>query len=503
MTSRYRTAARIWVRRTSGEDSSDPRRDIGFIAYSVFLLAMICLVPIVRLLLLSLITPAASEFLSSESAARIVGASAVGICVAALWAGRFQGPATLPPFLTYALAGSEIPRYVVFRRPLLIAASWVVGLVTSVAVLLAASMWVQAGASFVAAILIIASWFLLGLIAFCLWQVSQVFPRSCGFAALLLIVLGVGMWLNPNLSFALPFGWPSVVFSGDSYSAVAVGGLALIAAICVTVLPRLLERLEHTDLIERSIRLAQARAQVFVMEFGRASSMYREPPRLLRTMGAVRPSSNTCMTICRQDLLAPLRSPVRLVTSLVCVISAGLLMGFATALGPISIVLGLVAGLLSYAGIGALAEGLRLAADQVSDLPLFGISDRSLVGSHLIVPAIGGILFAGAGAVIGTQVGSGSVIDGVTTAAILAVTTVAAVLMSALKGPMPVQLLNSVPSPMGDPMVFTRAVWALDGPVASASVGIAASVVVTAPLLAPIVAVIVGVVLVRRWVHRR
>ena len=131
----------IWRNRTVDSDHPEPRRDVGFIIYAVILLSVICLVPIIRLLFLSLVSPSASSVLASPVAERTAFAVAVIVCVTALWGGRFQGPATLPPFLTYALAGSDIPRLLTYRRPLLIAASWVLGMLTAASILVAASMW--------------------------------------------------------------------------------------------------------------------------------------------------------------------------------------------------------------------------------------------------------------------------------------------------------------------------------------------------------------------------
>ncbi|QQB13684.1 DUF6297 family protein [Brevibacterium casei] len=472
--------------------------------YSAALLAVICVVPIIRLLYLSLITPGASSALSSDCAANVVGVSAVGLCAAALWAGRFQGPAALPPFLTYALASSVVPRYMVYRKPLFLAGSVVAGLTTAGAVLLVSSMWATGTASLGGGGLIVASWFLTGVVAFCFWQIGQNFPRSSALAAIGIVVAGIIVWLNPSLSVVLPFAWPSTVFSSSQFASWAVVGLTILAAVCLVVLPALLERLDHSDLVERSIRLAQARAQIFVMEFGRASLMYRQPPKRLRTMRAARASQSFWITICRQDLLTPLRTPIRLVTGLVCATSAGLLLGLASAMGPMSIVVGAIAGILGYVGMGAFSDGLRLAADHASDLPLFGVSDQALVGSHLIVPFSIGVLFTSTGAAIGAQliVGS-SVVGAVLAATIFAVLIVATILMNALKGPMPVQLLTSVPTPMGDPMVLTRGIWALDGPVSAVFAGIAVSALLIAPATAAIVAGTVGFILVRRWNRRR
>ena len=58
--SQYSAAMSIWRNRTVDSDHPEPRRDVGFIIYAVILLSVICLVPIIRLLFLSLVSPSAS-----------------------------------------------------------------------------------------------------------------------------------------------------------------------------------------------------------------------------------------------------------------------------------------------------------------------------------------------------------------------------------------------------------------------------------------------------------
>ncbi|AZL05704.1 hypothetical protein CXR24_08975 [Brevibacterium aurantiacum] len=264
----------------------------------------------------------------------------------------------------------------------------------------------------------------------------------------------------------------------------------------------MLETQRFDDLLKRSIRLAQAQAQVFIMEFGQASSIYREPPRLLRRLKAVRPSRHVWITIARSDLYASPRSPIRLLTSLVCVLGAGLLVGLGSSLGPLAALLGLGAGALSYMGVGPLADGLRHGAAQVSDLPLYGISDRFLISVHAIFPIVVSGVVTTIGGLIGVQLTSGSILQVLVSSVGLSVLTVASILMSALKGPMPVQFLTSVPSPMGDPMVLTRAMWALDGLLTAIAAGMAVAALPTAPALTVVVAGIPLVLILRRWRYR-
>lgn len=488
----------IWRNRTVDSDHPEPRRDVGFIIYAVILLSVICLVPIVRLLFLSLVSPSASSVLASPVAERTAFAVAVIVCVTALWGGRFQGPATLPPFLTYALAGSDIPRLLTYRRPLLIAASWVLGMLTAASILVAASMWTTDIIFALDAALVVVSWICTATVVFCLWVTSQTFPRASAVSAILLLLVGGCVLFVPGLW----QGWPAEILSSGPGTVIALITWAALAVVGVCCLPRMLEAQRFDDLLKRSIRLAQAQAQVFIMEFGQASSIYREPPRLLRRMKAVRPSRHVWITIAISDLYASLRSPIRLLTSLVCVLGAGLLVGLGSSLGPLAALLGLGAGALSYMGVGPLADGLRHGAAQVSDLPLYGISDRFLISVHAIFPIVVSGVVTTIGGLIGVQLTSGSILQVLVSSVGLSVLTVASILMSALKGPMPVQFLTSVPSPMGDPMVLTRAMWALDGLLTAIAAGMAVAALPTAPALTVVVAGIPLVLILRRWRYR-
>lgn len=488
----------IWRNRTVDSDHPEPRRDVGFIIYAVILLSVICLVPIIRLLFLSLVSSTASAVLASPVAERTAFAVAVIVCVAALWGGRFQGPATLPPFLTYALAGSEIPRLTTYRRPLSIAALCVLGMLIAASILVATSMWTTGIISALDAALVVVSWLCTAIVVFCLWVTSQTFPRASAVAASVLLAVGGCVLFVPGAWQA----WPAEILSSGPGAAIALIAWAAFVVVGVCCIPRMLETQQFDDLLKRSIRLAQAQAQVFIMEFGQASSIYREPPRLLRTMKAVRPSRHVWITIARSDLYASLRSPIRLLTSLVCVFGTGLLVGFGSSLGPLAAPLGLGAGALSYMGVGPLADGLRHGAAQVSDLSLYGISDRFLISVHVIFPIFVSAVVATIGGLIGVQLTSGSILQVLVSTVSLSVLTVASILMSALKGPMPVQFLASVPSPMGDPMVLTRAMWALDGLLTAIAAGVAVSALSTAPVLMIVVAVIPLVLIARRWRYR-
>ncbi|WP_219618166.1 hypothetical protein, partial [Brevibacterium linens] len=126
----------------------------------------------------------------------------------------------------------------------------------------------------------------------------------------------------------------------------------------------------------------------------------------------------------------------------------------------------------------------------------------SRISVHVIFPIFFSAVVATIGGLIGVQLTSGSILQVLVSTVSLSVLTVASILMSALKGPMPVQFLASVPSPMGDPMVLTRAMWALDGLLTAIAAGVAVSALSTAPVLMIVVAVIPLVLIARRWRYR-
>ncbi|WP_145997496.1 hypothetical protein [Brevibacterium sp. 239c] len=375
---------------------------------------------------------------------------------------------------------------------------WVLGALIAASILVATSMWTTDIISALEATLVVVACLCTGIIVFCLWVTSQTFPRASGVTASVMLAVAGCVLFVPGTWQALP----AEILSSGSGTVIALIAWAATAVVAVCCLPRMLESQRFDDLLKRSVRLAQAQAQFFIMEFGQASSIYREPPRLLRTMRAVRPSRHVWITIASSDLYASMRSPIRLLTSLVCVFGAGVLVGLGSSLGPLAALLGLGAGTLSYMGVGPLADGLRHGAAEVSDLPLYGISDRFLISVHVIFPIFASAVVATIGGLIGVQMTSGSILQVVASTVGLSVLTVASILMSALKGPMPVQFLTSVPSPMGDPMVLTRAMWALDGLLTAIAAGAAVSALTSAPVLTIVVAAIPLVLIVRRWRYR-
>ena len=114
MNPQARAAIAVWRTRAS--------RGGGQRAFSVYLglmVALVVLAPVGRAVWLSASGPEGVALLAASAAPAIASLVATALWAGAFLLGRERGPALRPPFLTHALASSDIPIAVSFRGPLL------------------------------------------------------------------------------------------------------------------------------------------------------------------------------------------------------------------------------------------------------------------------------------------------------------------------------------------------------------------------------------------------
>lgn len=99
-------------------------------------------------------------------------------------------------------------------------------------------------------------------------------------------------------------------------------------------------------------------------------------------------------TIVRRDLLGLRRSPGQAFTGAGLTVVGAALGAVALTQVAAPVVLGAVAAGVLYFGFGALAEGLRLVADNAGTTPLLGLGFRAEATAHLVVPAGAFLLLA-------------------------------------------------------------------------------------------------------------
>ncbi len=145
------------------------------------------------------------------------------------------------------------------------------------------------------------------------------------------------------------------------------------------------------------------------------------------------------VVIVARDLLGLRRAPGALVTGLVLsgLAAYGLVHGSEPGVPSFVAFVSLVAG---YFGIGALAEGMRLQADNAGTPPMLGVDFRSEALAHLIVPSG---LYAAVSLVVGAaSVAAGASPRGVVWALLMTGLLGAAQLMAAFRGLPPISLFG-------------------------------------------------------------
>lgn len=152
---------------------------------------------------------------------------------------------------------------------------------------------------------------------------------------------------------------------------------------------------------------------------------------------------------------------------------------------------------LLYLSVGGWATGLRTAASAVGSAVLYGLADRERLLLHAIVPAVASIVFCAVGAAL-----TSGALAAVWVAAV-AVFTVLLQAFSSLRGPLPLELLTPIASPVGDLSVVNVLVWMGDAVLLAVVFGGSGTYLLTASPATAATALIGGVVIVVFWADAR
>ncbi|MGV8881965.1 MAG: hypothetical protein ACOH19_07405 [Rhodoglobus sp.] len=497
MSRRSRAALSLWRARTAGTTI-----DRAFALYLLLMLALVTMIPVGRAVWLSAA--------SSEGFALLSDAAAPGVAslvVAALWAGALllgttRGPVVLPPLLTHALAVSDLPRFDAFRSPLL-RSGVIVTIVCAVAAAVIATSLASHGLADMAGVArFIVVGAIVGVTSTVLWLVGQVFPRASVGGALGIVTIGWIGTIAPSVLEYAPWGWVGPAYptgeAGSSCIALAALALSLVALV-----PTLMNRLGFVALTAQAARWDSATAHATGLDFSSAMTIYQTRPHAARHLRAVRPSSHLAWTFVVRDAIGALRTPGRLIAGILALAAACTLVVTAFAPGMPGWLLGCVAGLIVFAGLGPLTEGIRHAASAVADFPLYGIGDERLIAYHTLFPlavtvtVTVGVVAVGS-AIMGVGIGAPMV-----GALALGLMTIIARVNNALKGGLPTVLLTPVPTAAGDPMAAVRILWALDAIVLSALARASAVLLFEAPIFGLSVGAAVIATGISRWRGRR
>ncbi|MFJ8673842.1 DUF6297 family protein [Streptomyces sp. NPDC093589] len=267
-----------------------------------------------------------------------------------------------------------------------------------------------------------------------------------------------------------PWGWaaqPVVDAAGGSAPgwAAALVALALLTAVAVVGAHRSAASVRNAQLRARAATAATVSSVIWSVELRAAKLAVAEalgngsggPPRRLPM-----PRSKYLVVVWR-DALALLRAPGRVGrAALWTAIAAAVAALGASADGGARVTAVVVALLLGYVAVGALAEPARLEADDLRRSAWSPFRFATLMLMHAIVPAVVGVVLALLAAVP-------FAVRGAPWALLLmplcAVPFAAAAVLAAVRGPVRTDLLfTGVPTPVGDPGFFVFLLWYVTAP---------------------------------------
>jgi hypothetical protein len=282
----------------------------------------------------------------------------------------------------------------------------------------------------------------------------------------------------------------------------ATAAACALAIALAASLPALMNRLSHAELAAQAARWDSATIHAAGMDFSTAAATYQARPHRGRRLRAVRPMNRLAVTFFIRDAVGATRTPGRLIAGILALTGAGALIVLALAPTTPSLLLGAVAGVLLFTGLGPLTDGMRHAAYVASDLPLYGISDAHLLTNHLLFPLIMTAIVLVTAVSVCAAITGIAVIPPLLSALTLALLTLVARVSNALKGPLQPALLAPIPTPMGDLGAAIRLIWALDAVLVTAIAGVSATLILQAPI--PLVGITSAMlaVAVHRWRRR-
>lgn len=492
-------AIRIWRARNTRTSG-----DRGYAIYMVLMLTLVAVAPVARAAWLTVTSTEGISLLSSSTATEITALVVAGLWAGALLLGRDRGPALRPPFLTHALATSDLAGSDAFRGPFLRAGALVTAATSAIAALIGAGLASDGTVDPLAAVAFVAVGALVGVITTMAWLAGQVFPRAAVALALGVFVLGVITAAVPALQSFTPWGWVGLAYPGSGlpHSHAAFIALIALSAMLVIATPILMNRLGLAELMAQAARWDSATAHATGMDFSAAATVYQRRPQVGRRFRAVRPLRRQAMTFLIRDAIGAVRTPGRLVVGVLALATAGALTALAFSPASPGWALGAAAGVILFAGLGPLTDGIRHAASIASDVPLYGISDEQLLARHAFFPLAVLIIVLLAASVVCAVTAGLAATGPITGSLALGLLALVARISDAVKGPLPPALLTPIPTPMGDLGAAVRLAWSFDGLLLAAFAGAAAALVFESPLLLLGAAVVLVGSGLNRWRHR-
>ncbi|KQO10330.1 hypothetical protein ASF06_09155 [Agreia sp. Leaf244] len=503
------------IRRARGEGSS--RGDVVYAVYAGVMVAAIVGVPIVRAVVLYLAEPAAFAVLV-DVGPTVSGTVFALACAAFVALGGVRGQALLSPFLVFAVAGGGHPRRRTLLQPVVRSVLLLAVAAAAIALLPALVVAGVGDATVGGAIAFAGAGALVGVVCGGCWLLGQRVTAAVRAWIFVGVLATWAVWVVvPGSAGVLPWGWFASLFPSGGPGAdladaadaalgwAALGGLGVLAAAALAVVPMLLDGLRGPELLSQAQRWQTAGTLAFTGDLAMAMGEFRAVPRRGRRLAAIG-GGGLALMFARRDLVGSLRTPARFALACAGCVGFGLLITVAVgASGPGVWIAACAAAIVGFLALGVWSDGFRHVAEVASAPPLYGVSTLRLLGLHAALPVVGGVVFSGVGVGVGGAVLGGGGVGpswSALVAAVLCVLLLVLVRMyDSAKGPLPLTLMAPVPTPAGDASALVVAAWQADAVILSGVV-VAVTVVSVAGGIVGGVLAAVGLGVVVGWMAR-
>ncbi|KAA9104984.1 hypothetical protein [Microbacterium rhizomatis] len=342
---------------------------------------------------------------------------------------------------------------------------------------------------------------LTGGLTLALLVIGQCWPRSAAMGAGMLAAMWVLSGVLPGLTPLFPWGWVAQLYPGQS-GWTHLLPLGLIAVAFLAVVPVALENVRVDCLLAQASRWESTTSLACTLDFAAAASGYQAKPTRWRSTTAIRSFGNFIALFMVRDLIGAMRTPARAIFGALAVFSGGALFSVAREVEYGGVLFGVCAALMLFLGSGPFTDGIRHAAAVTSEQRIYGLGDRRLIVLHSSMPFLVCGILTLAGVVVGAAIARHDVFASALFAGLLLLGVLFTRVNGALKGMMPLSLLSSATSPMGDPMPLLRVVWSMDGPLLVVLAGSAAAGLLETWPYAVALAVVISATTTLRWRRR-
>lgn len=474
----------------------------GDVAYRIYLAALtfvIVGVPLLWGLIGTLRTPDVASSLVDPDAGSVVAFAGGALLVMLALFGPVRGPALPSPWFAWTLASNDSPRSSTLARLIVWSATTLVS-----ATALAVTLIVGSAASADAVgprdvVLAITASTLFAVCATGVWLAGQVVAprRAWLLPTSLAALLAASVWADSG-HWWTPWGWLGRAWPSNSSTTeawFAVGLLATAAAVCGLGMAWLLRQIHGQQLVSQSTRWSAATSLASTGDLAGGASTLRVMPSGGRARAALG-AGGAIVRYLRADAVAAARTPVRCACGLLIMLTGAWIVARAPHSDPVPAwIIGALGALVAYAGAGPLTDGVRHAAASIQSPCLFGHRRAALIWLRLTLPCCLSVVVV-ALASVGTHTLAGVIAAG---GASLGVVGLRAA--DALKGPLPVEILTPVNTPLGDSSGIAIMLWHNDGVICAAVLGalvaaatgqLGLSVVVAAAVLGVVAAVMMS-----------